>query len=229
MVVIAIIAVLAGLLLPVVSSVTTKAKAVETKAMAVQIVTAVKNYQVEYGQYPNPVAAGGAPGASGVDTTYDISTGNAELFKVLQAINTAVDPNSTTGALAYNNRHVKYFEARTAKNPTAPRSGFVPTGGNLSGGNPAPGSQTRTVAVGDLVDSWGNRYCIRMDAGYNESIYNPYSPAGTSVNADDAAATDPTQVLRFGAIAYTYGPDGQYGKAGTASTTSTGDDVLSWQ
>ena len=51
LVVITIIAILAGLLLPVVNSVLNNAHKTEAKSTEMQIVAAVKNYYTEYGQY----------------------------------------------------------------------------------------------------------------------------------------------------------------------------------
>ncbi len=50
--VISIIAVLAGLLLPVVSKVTENARKVSAKSTETQIVSAVNSFQTDYGQYP---------------------------------------------------------------------------------------------------------------------------------------------------------------------------------
>ena len=217
LVVISIIAILAGLLLPVVSKVMENAKKVETKTAAVQIVTAVKAYQTEYGQYPTPDASsGGVPAATGVDITYTKDGGNAQLFKVLQASNTATGADGVT--LAFNTRRIKYFEGRDAKSTTAPRSGFVPTGG---GGN--TGNNRATVAVGDLVDSWGNRYIIRMDSGYTDAVKHPYN-GGEADQANDSGTETDNTVLRFGVIAWTLGKDGLKG-----TLTAPGDDILTWQ
>ena len=52
LVVISIIAVLAGLLLPVVSKVTENARKVSAKSTETQIVSAINSFQTDYGQYP---------------------------------------------------------------------------------------------------------------------------------------------------------------------------------
>ena len=212
LVVISIIAILAGLLLPVVSKVMDNAKKVETKSTATQIVTAVKSYQTDYGQYPVPTSA-----PAGQDYTYTNAAGNANLFSVLMATDTA--------ATSTNTRRIKYFEGRDAKSTTAPRSGFVPTG---SGGN--KGNKTNNngqVSVGDLLDSWGNRYVIRLDSSYSDAVVNPYVTRDDTANATDDPANPPptsTSLLRFGVVVWTYGKDGVMG-----SPTTLGDDVVTWQ
>ncbi len=57
--VISIIAVLAGLLLPVVSKVTENARKVSAKSTETQIVSAVNSFQTDYGQYPVATVGGG--------------------------------------------------------------------------------------------------------------------------------------------------------------------------
>src|SRR5437868_8288931 len=59
MVVIAIVAVLAGLMFPAVQSVLERAKKVQAKNDLTQIVTAINAFYTEYGKYPLPAAAGG--------------------------------------------------------------------------------------------------------------------------------------------------------------------------
>lgn len=230
LVVISIIAVLAGLLLPVISKVTDNAKKVSAKATETQIVAAVNNYQTEYGQYPvvapNPAA----------DTTYDgtggtSSTGNSNgvLFNVLRALN---NPGNT-GTDAYsllNSRHIVYFEGKNVKNTTVPRDGFIQAKAGAS-----PNGVTGALSVGDLVDPWGNEYCVRIDSGYTNAVWNPYGEGNTSPStskSDDGTETaTETRVLRTGAIAWSYGVDGKLANGMAPSTPYTviGDDVASWQ
>ena len=93
------------------------------------------------------------------------------------------------------------------------------------------------LAVGDLVDPWGNLYCVRLDTGYTSCVVNPYNDPKSTV-ADDTAqdASDPTNktVLRTGVISWTWGSDGVPGAKGTTTftapyTPTPGDDVDSWQ
>ena len=224
LVVITIIAVLAGLLLPVVNSVQNTAKKTSTRSTEMQIVAAINAYQTEYSQYP--VRSG-----TTMDYTYDTTTNhNGELFDVLRALNNVQDPTTPTGSL--NSRRIIYFEAKNVKNVTTPRDGFILTG------NPT-GNNSVTLNIGDFVDPYGNLYCIRMDSNYTNAIINPYSNASTSAS-DDASSSgsttstqDQQNQLRTGVVAYSVGADGMMGNKGNVGSApyspTPGDDVVSWQ
>lgn len=224
LVVITIIAVLAGLLLPVVNSVQTTAKKTSTKSTEMQIVAAVNAYQTDYSQYPVPNTGSTTP----TDFTYDTSTNsNHVLLNVLRALNDTSDP--TTGSL--NAKRTVYFESRNVRNATTPRDGFILTG------NPT-GNNNVQLVVGDLVDPFGNLYLVRVDANYSNAILNPYSDGWTSSGSDAVSSTTPTTAeqqiqLRTGVVVGTYGPDGQIGDKGNKGSSpwmpTPGDDVVSWQ
>ena len=222
--VITIIAVLAGLLLPVVNSVQTTAKKTSTKSTEMQIVAAVNAYQTDYSQYPVPAAAAAANPPN--DFTYDMTANpNHVLFDVLRALNVSTDPN--TGSL--NARRTVYFESKNVKNVTSPHDGFIITG-SPTGNNSVP------LHVGDLVDPFGNLYYIRVDSNYTNAVKNPYAD-DTATATDNASATPTTTdltLLRTGVVVYSYGVDGKIGNNGDKGTSPTwtptpGDDVVSWQ
>ena len=225
LVVISIIAVLAGLLLPVVGAVQNNAKKVSCRATEMSIIAAINSYQTEYSQYPVPSDAGTG------DFTYtsDGTNNNGQLFNVLRAINSQ-DPGATTGTL--NSRRINYFEARNVKSQTSPRDGFILTD------TPTPkGNLGVTLAIGDLVDPFGNLYCVRMDSNYNNVLVNPYKDDSKSTDTTGTSATPSAAELqaqlRTGVIAYSYGIDGKRGKNGNTVTAPytpvPGDDVDSWQ
>ena len=205
LVVISIIAVLAGILLPVTGSVMENARKTSAKSTESQIVTAVKSFQSDYGVYPALSTT-----TANNDTTVGGTASNAELFRVLRATDAA------TGSP--NTRRIPYFEGKDVKTPAKPKDGFATTGGTGNNGG--------TVAVGDLVDPWGNVYFVRYDSGYTEQVNNPYAGGGAD---DGGGAYTPTTMLRTGVISWSYGKDGKLGKNGTGTVTNIGDDVLSWQ
>ncbi len=201
--VISIIAVLAGLLLPVTSSVMDNARKTEAKSTETQIVAAIKSFQTDYGVYPNPDNAT-------VDKTW-INTTNQNLFYILRATETA---NNITPVI--NTRRIVYFEGKDVKTAATPKSGFATQTVNKSGS----GGVSYSVNKDGLTDPWGNGYYIRCDTGYSDAVTTPYSSA--SDGADDGGGT--ANVLRFGVIAWSPGKDGKLGTA-----TTPGDDVISWQ
>ncbi len=217
--VISIIAVLAGILLPVTSSVMDNARKTEAKSTEVQIVTAVKNFQTDYGVYPNP-------GAVNTDITYDGTT-NQNLFNILRATGLGTDAVGATP----NTRRIVYFEGKDAKNVKLPKSGFLPSTATAV----TQTSGTGSINPGALVDPWGNGFYVRYDNGYTDAVVHPYSDGSTAAN--DAAGAN-TGIIRTGVIAWSYGKDsslkkgskpGNNGTVGTEPNWTYGDDVLSWQ
>ena len=230
LVVITIIAVLAGLLLPVGQRVMENARKVSAKTTETQTIAAITAYQTEYGQYP---VAPPVTGATATDLTFgfDKTSHNNVLYDVLRAIN-LVDQD--TGILL-NSRRIVYFESKNVKNTTNPRDGFVAFGSPTGNPNPKP---VVTLKVGDLVDPWGNMYIIRVDANYTNVVLNPYaSTTITSTDTDDPTTTYPateTKILRTGVISWTWGNDGLFGDKGNTTiaapySPTPGDDVDSWQ
>ena len=232
LVVITIIAVLAGLLLPVVQKVLENARKVTAKTAETQIIAAVNSFQTEYGQYPTPLsaAAAAAPAATAKDITYglDSTTPNQLLFDVLR--------NLEQNAPILNTRHIVYFESKNVRSATNPRDGFVPPGVTSATGNPNAKTPVSLVA-GDLIDPWGNMYCVRIDANYTNVVKNPYSTATPSSDDSDDAANPPlatdTSVLRTGVISWSWGNDGIPASKGITPVApyspAPGDDVDSWQ
>ena len=234
LVVITIIAVLAGLLLPVGQKVMENARKVSAKTTETQTVAAITAYQTEYGQYPVAVPAAGD---TVTDLTYgfDKSNHNNVIYNVLRAIPPTASSGGTDSTAGLNSRSIVYFESKNVRNATNPRDGFVATG------TPNGNSNVKTpikLAVGDLVDPWGNMYMIRIDANYTNIVVNPYSSTSiTKVDTDDPTAppqaTD-TTILRTGVIAWTWGNNGILGddkstKVDPPYSPTPGDDVDSWQ
>lgn len=111
--VIAIIAVLMGLLFPAVNSVKVAAQKTQAKNDVTQIVTAVKAYFTEYGKYPTN------------DTT-DKAYADNTIIDVLRNY-----PNSggSRPSPDLNPRQIVFFEAPNVKDAAAPKSGVDPKTG----------------------------------------------------------------------------------------------------
>jgi prepilin-type N-terminal cleavage/methylation domain-containing protein len=248
LVVITIIAILAGLLLPVVNSVMNNAHKTEAKSTEMQIVSAVKNYYAEYGQYPvvaqttpTDVTFDNTSTTAGAGSANGLYGHNVILFNVLRAINNVNGAltGTTPSYLALNSRQIVYFESKDVKTVSHAASGFIPaqaTGVVGNGKNPKV-----TPVVGDLVDPWGNLYYVRIDANYSGMVENPYQTGTTDTGAsisypattDPSTITDYTTIIRTDVIAWSPGIDGYEGTNANGSYTlalpPTSDDVISWQ
>ena len=150
--VIAITAILMGLLFPAIGIVKDQARKAEAKTACAGIVAAVKAYNTEYGKYPVGNFAA---------TTGDYKVGanngdNTPLFNILRA----KEPTPT-----YNPRKIVFFEGKAVSNTTAPKSGFADTG----------------ATGGPFYDPWGGEYGVIMDADYDNQVIVPYTDFASPV------------------------------------------------
>ena len=141
---IAIITVLAGILLPVASSVMTNARKAEAKNTEEQVVAAVKNFYTDYSTYPMPTDS---------PTNQDVCFGSqkptvAQLLDILRADNQGDEAT-------INTHRVVYIELPQAKNQTAGQS------------------KDGLGADGMLYDPWGTIFLIGVDGDYNGTVNNP--------------------------------------------------------
>ncbi len=109
--VIAIIAILMGLLFPAMNSVKEAARKTQAKNDETQIVTAIKAYYTEYGKYPTNDTT---------DTVY--STNNNTVIDVLRNMTNGVTGNTL------NPRQILFLEAPAVKDPTTPKGGVTSAG-----------------------------------------------------------------------------------------------------
>jgi len=196
LVVIAIIAILVGLLFPAFKAVQNQARQTQAKNDLTQIVNAVNAYYTEYGQYPLGIIADTTYGPGGTPAT------NETLFRELRGCTAAT--GSCPGAATSNARQIVFISPPDAKNSASPRSGIGIAVANK----------------GQYFDPWGTNYVIRIDAGYNNQVANPYT-------ADTGAGGDP---LNQGVIAWSAGSDAKSPGFNSGTTTfSASDDVISWQ
>lgn len=212
--VIAIIAILMGLLFPALSGAKEQARRASAGTAVRNIVNACKSYYNDYGKFPPVIAAKGTPNSAGdIYLSFGTTDGqckvtNDQLFDVLRAKDSSVNASH-----ALNKRQQKYFEMGKAKDAKNPRDGF--TDGN-----------EYTGTKGQLMDPWGTQYCILLDATDSgtldiSQIYSDSSFSGTN------------GLLRVSAAAYSLGKDTKLGKNGDhllrSSSGQLSDDVVSWQ
>ncbi len=218
--VIAIISILMALLFPALGAAKESARRTKAGTVVKDIVNACKNYAIDYGKYPPITTAQAGAGNNTYMSFGDIPAGKAkvdnnQLFYVLRAI--ALGENAGNGgtkpAHYLNPRQQKYFEQPKATDSKNPRDGFV------------DGSEFPAGKVGQLMDPWGNEYCIVLDTDGDDVI-------DMSEFFSDLVAPDNT--VRFSAVAFSMAKDGIRGGKGyeglfrKTSSTQAPDDIVSW-
>ncbi|HYR58447.1 MAG TPA: type II secretion system protein [Chthoniobacteraceae bacterium] len=204
--VIAIIAILMGLLFPAIGIVKEQARKVQAKTDVNNIVAAVKTYNTEYGKYPpvqDPPVAGGTDDFVG-DPAASATINNNALFNTLRAIAKGVNLTNK-----FNPRQIVFFEGKRVADSTAPRAGF------------ADGS-TDPIVEGNFYDPWGKEYNVVIDSNYDNQI-------GVDSQYNDFAGNN---APRVGCGAFSLGKDNQLGNKGDKmykNGTTVSDDVISWQ
>jgi type II secretory pathway pseudopilin PulG len=204
LVVIAIIAILIGLLFPAFSAIQNQAKKTQAKNDLTQIVTAVNAFYTEYGKYPLPTG-------TIIDTTYGpAGAANEVLFRELRAC-TLTQP-SCPNAASVNTRQIVYISPRVL--------GTAPVRSGIASDN------------GQFYDPWGTPYNVRIDGDYNNSTVNPYGAqavggAGPDPVPQGVIAWSLGKNGRLGGgpqISAGFGDEG-----GTPGVYSGSGDLISWQ
>ena len=213
LVVMTLIAILAGIAFPSFIGVMEAARKTQAKNDEQQIVTALNGYYTEYGKYPVAVPVpnttdayfGGGTAPAGA-TPYG---SNALLFDVLR--------NNTTGAngptvTLLNPRQIVFIQPPSVKNFTNPVLGVVPNGNPLAGG---------------WYDPWGSQYNVTADCNYDNQVTNPYTdaPGGTPLNIGVITWS----FSRNGALGGGSAGPGFSSESGTAGNFSGSIDIISWQ
>lgn len=218
--VIAIIAILMGLLFPALNAVKENGRKVQAKNDVTQIVAAVKHYYTEYGKYPrltedNKSSSGGEEAKDQYvgDKAAKAESNNNALFDTLRAI----DDKGINNEHKNNPRRIVFFEGKAASDPDNPRSGFLEKEKQSQGGG---GTQK-----GCFFDPWGQQYTVIIDTNYDNmldvgEIYKDFK--------DDERP-------RTGVGAFALGKDNKVGepKKGLEGRYRDGqkvsDDIISWQ
>ena len=252
--VIAIIAILAGMLMPVLSKARENAKKKQAAIEIAQIVGAIQQYDSVYGRFP--VSSGVQQVAAtmpGGDFTYGGSliadnltnlptgddhfvTNNAEVIAILMDVTN------------YPNGQLVDANANHAKNPqrtvfmNAKTSGYDPASNDPQ----PPGGLDNT---GIYRDPWGTPYVISMDLNYDDqcqdALYclqkvsqnpppSPYVQTGLNglynPNANAATQPDLDHFLYHGKVmVWSAGPNRQIDPIEPANDRENRDNVLSWQ
>lgn len=211
--VIAIIAVLMGLLFPALNSVKESARKTQARHDEAEIITAVKAYNTDYGMYPLlPVQA--SAGQAGFDTVFGdphAKYPNDQLFDILR--NKTAGQNKDLVA-SMNPKQIVFFEGNNAKDLIHPKAGFAMASATSTNGD--------SMKEGTFVDPWGNPYVVFIDANYDGSITTNGGGLLWFYFNDSAA-----KEVKLSVGASSLGKDGKWGNNGDG-TIQGSDDVVSW-
>jgi len=212
LVVIAIIAILAGILLPVLGNAKLKAKIAVARTEMANLETAIRQYEAEYSRMPvNKLAEQGTPAPTAV--TY---TNNSEVIEILMNIDpaqrTPVPADAATRANYQNRRNPRKLSLFNAK---------------LARGT-GPGISTDDYL---FRDPWGQPYVISMGLDDSDTCIDDYychqsmesDSVGLNLNAKGQFQ------LRRPLMIWSFGPDGQADSTKPAKEGVNKDNILSWR
>jgi type II secretory pathway pseudopilin PulG len=235
LVVIAIIAILAALLLPVLAKAKESARKKQAALEISQIVGGIQQYDSVYGRFPVSSDAQAAAGTGDftygavfqtptvpynlLNATYAMS--NCEVIAILMNFTNYPNGSGWTINTNYqkNPQQTIFLNAKMSGDPTLP--GVGP----------------------DLVyrDPWGNPYVISMDLNYNEQCKDAFysltavsSPAVANSNPGINGLINPDQTAgnyqyHGKVMVWSAGPDGKIDPTASANTGANKDNILSWQ
>jgi len=217
--VIAIIAILMGLLLPALNAAKNAARKAQAKNDITTLVGAVKSFFTDYGVYPIDPQAESTPqdleyGASG-------ETHNQDIINVLRADTQSADTLSASGSspVSVNPRMTVYLDVPLVKDNTSPKSGLssISTQGPYS-----------NHKGGDYYDPWGAPYIIAIDGNYDGYIQPTSSHVLLNYTDLNYVTFNGANAIQSGCIAGSFGSDRSQGSGGNDKFQGS-DDVLSWQ
>ncbi len=249
LVVISIIGVLAGLLLPVVSKVKTKARIVQAQKDMSDLKSAITIYQNDYSRLPTSSSAMST--VAGSDFTYGTTgtgygggtndvlnyggnplngaasayqTSNAELMVVLTGQTfPGYTPDPSVQSNQRNPRRIQYFNAKQA----------------LGGGGALAGAGLGTDGV--MRDPWGNPYIVSLDLNYDNAVGNSVYqrravsqvagglPAGHFGLVGTGNGNNDGYFARDSVMIFSFGPDGLFSNSVKADTGVNRDNITSWK
>ena len=206
LVVVGIVAILAGLLTPAVIGAQQQGRITQARSDMATILLALKGMDGTYGKMVAKSGSGTGTTYKFGDESWDEDKFNSEVknvkldgpsqkAKYYAFIAELSDPGNDKikSHLSVNKRKMKFLDPRPEYNP-------------------AKDYDDSTNQPHLWLDPWGNPYVILVNVDYSDEIVDP---------------TDTSKLISGKAIAYSYGPDGEGNS--TASASENNDNVCSWK
>ena len=204
LVVIGIIAILAGLVIPAVIRAQMQGRITQAKSDMATILLALKGVESTYNKMVNGDSFGGSSASSAITDCIRLGGGNNDDAAENKAYDSfiaelTVPQKLATTNININKRKIKFLDPNPKFDPTK----------NYDDADNLPYLWR---------DPWGNRYIIIINTAFNDEIPNP---------------ADTSKKLAAKAVVYSRGPNGTNNDAknilyDVGSPTSTCDDIASW-
>jgi prepilin-type N-terminal cleavage/methylation domain-containing protein len=247
LVVIAIIAILAAMLLPVLSKAKVAAQKTKAKSEIAGLVTAIEAYDQAYGRFPVSHAAQTSASTSqngNTDFTYGGTFGPITGSVIVKSPNLFLTNSEVIAILmdyaTYPGTLIPTINANHQSNPQQTKF-LNATLASWKSGDPVPAQP----GVGtDLVyrDPWGNPYVISMDLNYDDQCMDAFyrwhtvsqQNGGIGFNGLVNSQINLPQHLDYfqfhgKVMVWSAGPDGKVDLTKPANTGVNKDNILSWQ
>jgi len=231
--VIGIIAILAALLLPVLSAAKTEAKKKEAQVQISQIVNAIQNYDSAYSRMPISAAEQQAAvnGNFTFGGTFQTPNGAYSVGTPVPAITGSVSNNSDVIAILMD---ITNYPGTTPPIPTAnanhqknPQQTLF-LNATLVNNTNQPGVGTNLV----YLDPWRNPYVITLDLNDDnlckDSFYSNSIVSGNGLNGL-ILQSDGTYAYHGNVMVWSAGPDGKIDPNTPANQGANKDNVINWQ
>lgn len=151
LVVVVIIALIAGLSIPVINAAMERAQRTQTQAVMQQMRSAIQQFRTDFNRFPVDLPATAAE----ADVEDLLTDGSNGLIAALMAL-------EPTGGATLNRTQTRYLDLPAARNG---RFGVTdPAAGGAGAGE---------AAFASLTDLWGRPYRVLLDTNYDNRINNP--------------------------------------------------------